>query len=289
MHDLEYVDLGSTERKVSRLGFGGAPVGLKNYIQHYDPQNTQNRNAAIEAIGRAVELGVTYFDTAAGYGDGQSEEIFREGLGSSRGLFLATKCGPTDGSGVRRSVEQSLKRLGRDFVDLLQVHGSAYKADDIDKVLASGGMADEMVKLREEGLVRHIGFTGEAQDQSFFRLLDSHRFEVMQVCYNLIFQHPYDPHWKSGSIIQAEASGLGIVTMRGLTAGLFQRWFRAAMPGLEIDFSAPLLQFQLSNPLVDVVLVGMRTVQEVEKNVAVAKDLEGRIDLPAVHEHYPES
>ena len=81
---------------------------------------------------------------------------------------------------------------------------------------------------------------------------------------------------------------MGIVTMRSLTAGLFQRWFREAVPGVEIDFSAPLLQFQLSNPLVDVALVGMRTVDEVEKNVAVTESLDGRIDLANVHEHYPE-
>jgi uncharacterized protein len=287
MAELEYVSLGSTGRKVSRLGFGGAPVGLKDYVTRYDPTDKQDRDTAVNAIRLAVDLGITYFDTAAGYGDGTSEDIFREGLGDAAGIFLATKCIPTDASGVRRSVEDSLRRLGRESLDLLQVHGSAHQPVDVDRVLAPGRMADEMEKLRDEGLVKHLGFTGEAQDQSFYRLLDSGRFEVMQVCYNLIFQHPYDPYWNSGSMVQAESADMGIVAMRGLTAGLFQRWFRAAAPGVEIDFPTALLQFQLSNPVLDVALVGMRTPTEVEKNVAVAKNLEGRIDLRAVHEHYP--
>ena len=284
---MEYVPFGSTGRKVSRLGFGGAPVGLKNYIKPYDPSNLIDRDAAVAAVGRAVELGVTYFDTAAGYGDGESEEIFREGLGDATGLFLATKCTPKDARGVRRSVEDSLRRLQRDSLDLLQVHGSRYESSDIEVVLAAGGMADEMAKLKEEGLVKHIGFTGEAQDQNFYRLLDSGRLETMQVCYNLIFQHPYDPYWNSGSMVQAESAGMGIVAMRGLTAGLFQRWFREAVPEVEIDFASVLLQFQLSNPLLDVALIGMRSPAEVERNVSVANNVDGRIDLRSVHEHYP--
>ena len=234
-----------------------------------------------------MELGVTYYDTAAAYGDGLGEEIFREGLGNATEVFLATKCVATDAAGVRRSLEESLERLGRDAIDLLQVHGSAYAPLDVDLVLAPGGMVDEMAKMQSEGLIHYIGFSGETQDQNFFRLLDSGRFETLQVCYNLIFQHPYDPHWKSGSMFQAEAAGMGIIAMRSLTAGMFQRWFRAAVPGVEIDFSAPLLQFQLSNPLVDVALVGMRSVDEVEKNVAVAENLEGRINLGEVHTHFP--
>lgn len=286
--NVEYTTFGSTGRKVSRLGFGGATAGLKNYIARFDPENRVDRDRVVAAIGRALELGVTYFDTAAAYGDGLSEEIFREGLGTAQDIFLATKCGATDAEGVRRSLEKSLVHLGRDSIDLLQLHGSVHGAPDVDRVLAPGGMADEMAKMQSEGLVRHIGFTGESQDQSFYRLLDSGRFETLQVCYNLIFQHPYDPHWKTGCMFQAEEAGMGIVTMRSLTAGLFQRWFREAVPGVEIDFSAPLLQFQLSNPLVDVALVGMRTVDEVEKNVAVTESLDGRIDLANVHEHYPE-
>jgi uncharacterized protein len=285
---MEYAELGSTGRRVSRLGFGGATAGLKNYISRYDPDNYEDRDGVVAAIHRALELGVTYFDTAAAYGDGLSEEIFREGLGTGVDVFLATKCIATDAAGVRRSLENSLDHLGRNSVDLLQVHGSVHEPADVTRMLASGGMVDEMAKMQSEGLIRHVGFTGEAQDQRFYRLLDSHRFEVMQVCYNLIFQHPYDPHWKSGSIYQAEEARMGIVTMRSLTAGLFQRWLRAAMPDVVIDCSGSLLQFQLSNPLVDVALVGMRSVEEVEKNVAVTENIEGRIDLAVVHEHYPD-
>jgi aryl-alcohol dehydrogenase-like predicted oxidoreductase len=285
---METTILGSTGRKVSRLGFGGAPAGLKDYVYRFDPGDRGQADGVVQAIRRAYELGVTYFDTAATYGDGTSERLFNEGLSGidPARIFLATKCQPCSASEVRRSLERSLRNLGRDRVDLLQVHGSI--ADDqIETVLAPGGMLDEMEKLRDEGLVSHLGFTSEAQNRALYRFFETGRFEVLQVAYNFIFQHPYDPWFRDGALYEAEERNIGIVTMRSLTSGLFQRWMETVRPDDDFDYRPSLLQFCLSNPLVDVVLTGMRTVNEVEQNVAVANDLAGRIDLKAIHDHYP--
>ena len=108
----------------------------------------------------------------------------------------------------------------------------------------------------------------------------------MQIEYNFLFQHPYDPYFRCGSLYDAEAQQLGIVNMRTATSGIFQKWIRLVNPENTFDYNAALIQFVLSNPLVDVSLLGMRDVEIVEKNVATCNDLSGRIDIAALHERY---
>ena len=81
---MEYTTLGRTGASVSRLGFGGAPAGLTNYLGDYTPEDLHQRGQVIDAIHTAVEMGVTYFDTAPGSGQGASEEIFGAALAGIR-------------------------------------------------------------------------------------------------------------------------------------------------------------------------------------------------------------
>ena len=285
---MEYVTLGSTAREVSRLGFGGATAGLRNYLREFDPDKPEDRKPVVAAIRRARELGVNYFDTAAGYGDGASERIFGEALQDEdpEDIFLASKAGVWKPEGVRASLEQSLENLRRDWIDLLQVHGTVYHDEHVEAVLRDGGMLDRMEKMREEGLIKHIGFTVEAQNKQLYQLLETGRFDVIQVCYNFIFQHPYDPSWQSGSLYDAEALGMGIVAMRSTTCGTFQKWVQAVNPENTHDYTPDLIQFEFSNPLVDVALVGMSSPERVEQNVALCEDKTGRVDLEDMHERY---
>jgi uncharacterized protein len=270
---------------VSRLGFGGAPAGLTNYLDAYSPEDLRQRAEVIDAIQRAVELGITYFDTAPAYGQGASEAIFGDALGQlGDSIFLATKLTP--GNQVRDSVEASLKRLKRDQIDLLQIHGSSYSAAQADAFLAPDGIVAQMEALRDEGLIRFLGFTTEDQNCAVYRFIESGRFDVMQLCYNLLYQHPAEQTRPFGSIFDAEAQQMGVVTMRTVTSGLFQRWVQWANPENTFDYTPALLQFVLSNPLVDVALVGMRDVHTVEANVGIAENLAGRIDIAALHEKY---
>ena len=285
---MEQAILGRTGRKVSRIGFGGAPAGLRNYLGSYDPGNPGDRESALGAVRRAWEKGITYFDTAPGYGDGESESILGEALVGlpSAEVFLATKVGVWEETSVARSLEGSLRRLRRGYVDLLQLHGTVWQADQVDRVLRPGGQLEQMEKLREDGLVRAIGFTSECENEAAEKLLETGRFDALQVLYNLLFQHPCDPHWKSGTLIRAEELGMGIITMRALTSGAFQNWMRQVRPDDCFDYGPALLQFPLSNPLVDVVLVGMRSAREVEQNAAVGSDTGRRVDLAAMHRKY---
>ncbi len=283
---MEHAVLGRTGREVSRLGFGGAPAGLKNYLDEYDPALPDQREGVVAAILRALELGVTYFDTAPGYGAGVSESIFGEALaGCGERVFVATKIGAS-AEGARRSLEGSLERLRRDGVDLVQIHGSSYSVAQTEAMLAPGGIVAELEQLREEGLTRAIGFTTEDTNDSVYRLIRSGRLDVMQICYNMIYQHPYEPTRPFGSILEADDAGMGVVTMRTLTSGILQNWIRAVNPDDTFNYNAALLQFVLANPLVDVALVGMRDIATVECNVDVANDLDGRIPLDRMHERY---
>jgi hypothetical protein len=270
---------------VSRLGFGGAPAGLSNYLGAYDAAAAANRATMLAALRRAVELGVTYFDTAPGYGDGLAEEIFGEALDGVP-VFLATKVPLTAAGQVRQSVEASLRRLRRDRIDLLQLHGSSYGPDEMDAVLRPGGMLEELARLKQEGLIGLTGFTSEDNNTAVFRFIDSGGFDAMQLCYNFLHQHPYDPTRPFGSLIEAKRRGMATVTMRTATSGTLQRWLRMVNPADTFDYTPALIQFVLSNPLVDVALVGMRDPAEVAANVRLWRDIEGRIDIAALHARY---
>ena len=183
-------------------------------------------------------------------------------------------------------MESSLKRLQRDSLDLLQIHGSSYSQQQGDAYFSSGGMLEQMLKLKEEGLIRALGFTTEDNNPAVYRFINCGHFDVIQLCYNLLYQHPAEFTRPFGTMFEAEAQEMGIVTMRTVTSGLFQRWVQWANPDNTFDYTPALLQFNLSNPLVDVALVGMRDASTVQANVAICEDFAGRIDLDALHKKY---
>jgi aryl-alcohol dehydrogenase-like predicted oxidoreductase len=282
---MEYVQFGKTGATVSRLGFGGAVAGARNYIRPYDPDSGESKALIWGALETALELGVTYFDTAPAFGKGVSESIFGDVLGGvdPKKTFLATKCVPADYDGVMRSLEGSLKRLRRDYVDLFQIHGGTYTAERARQILAPGGMLEAMEKLKREGYVRFIGFTSEDNNPAVFDFIECRRFDAAQLCYNIFFQHGYEPNRPFGSLLAAENRGLGLTAMRSATSGAFQRWMKMIRPEDTYDYTPALIQFALSNPLLDVVLLGMRSPERVRRDVAIANDFAGRIDLKALH------
>jgi aryl-alcohol dehydrogenase-like predicted oxidoreductase len=288
---LESARLGRAAFQAPRIGFGGAPAGLTNYLDPFSPVDTKQREGVVAAIVHAVASGITYFDTAAAYGTGESEKIFGEGLenagiASKRSdLYIATKVSHNEPN-PRESIEKSLASLRLDQIDLVQVHGTTYTPEARGQTLRKNGTLEILEQARDEGLIRHIGFTTEDQNPPVYEFIESGRFDVMQTCYNLVFQHTYEPTRPFGSIYEADHAGMGIVTMRSLTASVFQRWMKAARPDDDFDYSPALLQFVLSNKLIDVALVGMRTPEEVDKNIAVLNDTEGRFDLDELHEKF---
>lgn len=273
-----------TGATVSRLGFGGAAIGLTNYLGVYDAK--ASRETSVLAVRQAAAGGITYFDTAPGYGSGLSEEIFGEALEGMAGLTIATKVKAEPGTDVRASLEASLARLRRPRIDLLQIHGTSIDAETCRAILAPGGIAEQMRRLRDEGLVAAVGFTSEDNNASVYALIEQGGFDTMQIAYNLLLQHPYEPTRPFGSLFAAKERGMFTVAMRTITSSIFQRWVRMANPGNEFDYTGALIQFVLSNRLIDVALVGMRTEGDVVANLAEWRAIEQRIDVDALWGRY---
>jgi predicted aldo/keto reductase-like oxidoreductase len=126
---------------------------------------------AIALTRRAVELGINYFDTAHGYWDGRSEEVYGKVLPEVRQqVFLTTKATERTRRGAEDQLHRSLKRLRTDFVDLWQVHGIQDK-DDVAKVFAPGGAIEAFEAAKKAGKCRFIGFTGHHDPEAHLGML----------------------------------------------------------------------------------------------------------------------
>ena len=271
---------GRTGLIVTRLGMGGFPFGGINEAAGWNPFEPEGRKTAIATIRHALEQGITYFDTAPGYGDGNSESIYGEALeGVSAPYVLATKC-PWSGVGaseVMASVEASLKRLRRESVDVVQFHGGMFTEADARHILQNGPL-DALGRLREQGKVRFVGFTCE-EPFTALPLLASGAFDVAQLRYNLL-NHQAAEH----ALPRAQASDVGVAVMRPMTSGILQRILRDLAPEwlAARDPHEVCLSFVLSDPRVHTALVGARWKEEVDRNIAMVNEFTPPLDLSAV-------
>jgi len=191
---MKYRTLGRTGLLVSEIGFGCGNIG--GLMVRGSPEEQ------IAAVDHALKLGINYFDTAPQYGNGKSETNLGQVLRQLKpDVRVATKVGISredlkDLRGtIRRSVETSLKRLGRERLDLLQLHSpvSSDAGDDpnrwtlgLKNVLGKEGVADVFEQMRSEKLISHLGFTGLGETDSLHRIVSSQRFDVIQAYYNLL-------------------------------------------------------------------------------------------------------
>jgi aryl-alcohol dehydrogenase-like predicted oxidoreductase len=286
---MQYRTLGRTGLRVSEIGVGGAQFGLANYMGRWDPFTEDAQRVVTATVHRALELGYTYFDTAPGYGNGRSEEMLGHALkGRREQAIIATKVGEGQWTpeGIRASVEASLRRLQVDAIDVIQFHDGWYHPEQVGQILRGGGL-ETFQRLKQEGKVRFIGFTAEGPSAGVEELIATGAFDTMQIRYNLMFQHPSDFENNEGVIRQADARGMGIVLMRPLTSGVFQRLMTQTFPQIDtLEVGRMLLNYVLSDPYVDVALVGMRDLRLVERNNAISDDVASRIDLAALHDRY---
>jgi L-galactose dehydrogenase/L-glyceraldehyde 3-phosphate reductase len=234
---VEQRRLGNTGLSVSALGFGCGAVGGLMVRGGHTEQTA--------AVARALDAGVTYFDTAPSYGEGRSEEnlgrVLRE-LGVWRDVVVGTKVRlrPSDlddpAAAIQRSCEASLRRLGHEPVDLLQLHNPiAESASAAASVPGSshalgietvcGPVADGMRQLVSRGLVRHIGITGLGQTGAVHGTVTSGIFATTQTYFNALNPSGAYPGAGGGEqdfaglIGAAAASGVGVIAIRVMAAG----------------------------------------------------------------------
>jgi aryl-alcohol dehydrogenase-like predicted oxidoreductase len=248
---MNYRQLGRTGLRVSALGFGCGDVG--GLIVRGTPAERER------AVARAVELGVNYFDTAAAYGHGRSEENLGEVLQRLRpNVFVGTKfrVEPDDlrdiGGAITRSLEASLRRLRLERVDLLQLHNRIATTSDGRSLVVSTVLDDVVAalgRLREAGKIRFYGITALGDTDAVHRVLTAGALDTAQVCYNLLnpsagFPVPrgFPAQDFSQLLTPARGHGVGVIVIRVLAAGaLSGRLERhpVAVPSVEPIASGP--------------------------------------------------
>lgn len=227
---MRYRPLGRTGLTVSEIGFGcGSQGGLMVRGERKDQ---------LEAATRAIESGINYFDTAASYGDGESERNLGEVLRELKAdVYVGTKASVRTAAvddikgALIRSVEGSLGRLGRDSVDLIQLHSRISE----ERRPASGSLSAEDVveeavdafeALRTQGKTRFYGITGMGETAAVHRVIGAGAVYTVQTVYNLLNPSAGRPVLSGfyaqdfgGLLRLAAESGTGTIVIRALAAG----------------------------------------------------------------------
>ncbi len=263
---MQKIELGRTGLLVSRMALGGYPFGGVNRAHGWDPWSTEGRATAIATINRAIDLGVTYIDTAPAYGDGNSETLIGEVMRTRRDeCVLATKVkweGMTRDS-VIASVRASLKRLQTGRLDIVQFHGGMFTHKEYEHIV--DGPLEGLLELQRGGEIGFIGLTTE-EPWTARPFMRHDEFSVFQLAYNFIYQSA-----ARNVLDDARRLNAGVVTMRTMTSGILQRAARYLAPEWQDarDIYEVCLKFVLSDSRVHAAIVGMRWPEEVERNVAL--------------------
>ncbi len=242
--------LGKTGLRVTRITVGGYHMRVRS------------EEEGIRIIHRAIDLGVNFFDSAHKYHDGASDETYGKALkgGLRQKIFLMTKAQLRDRDGAMRQLEESLKRMQTDYLDLWQCHEVSTHAE-VDKIFSPGGSLEAFVKAKKEGKVRHIGFTGHHDPTVHQRLLDGFDgWETVQHPVNLI-----DPHYLSfiNSVLpNIRKKGLGLLAMKSNAIGEITKNRIASIDEC--------LRFTWSHDI-DTLVSGVETVDQLEHNVLACK------------------
>ena len=297
---MKFRKLGRTGLNVSEVGFGGWAIG--------GSWGPQSEAASVGALNRALDLGVNFIDTAAGYGNGKSEEIIGSVLKTRRDeVIVATKTPPTDGPWppspyckvstrypekyLRENIEQRLRHLGTDRIDILQLHTWTRAWNRNPEAF------EVLRKIKAEGKVRFVGVSTPEHDQnSVIDLMRGGWVDVVQVIYNIFEQEP-----AAELLPTAAETGVGIIVRvvfdeGSLTGkwtqdtvfpeGDFRRNYfqgdrlgraveRARKVGLDLEGSGltlpqAALKFALSHSAVGTVIPGMRSTAKADANCGVS-------------------
>jgi len=166
--------LGRTGQRVPILAFG---TGSRFMLY-------EKEDEALQALNRAIDLGITYIDTAHSYGGGKSEERIGKLMVTRRKeVFLATKIGARKADEAMRQIELSLKRLQTDHVDLLHIHQLA-SLEDLAAIEAPDGVLKAVYKARDQKMARFIGITCHADPTALKTALERHDFDCTQMALN---------------------------------------------------------------------------------------------------------
>lgn len=259
---MQYRDFGKLEYKVSALGFGAMRLPE-------DEKGNVDRDYAVAIIREGIDAGINYVDTAPLYNRGQSEEVVGEALtdGYRERVWLSTKNQRVndDPDDWRRRLEESMKKLRADYLDVYHMWGISWKEFEGHLSIKNGPLAAAR-KAQDDGLFRHLFFSFHAPPEDFFKIVDTGEFVGCTVQYNLIDRK------NEAGIAHAAAKGLAVVIMGPVGGG------RLAGPSSVIEdagFSAAstpelALRFVLANADVSCAISGMSSREQLVENLATA-------------------
>jgi uncharacterized protein len=254
--------LGKTGIEVSILGFGSG----SRFLMYSD------EDKALAAMSRALDLGITYIDTAHSYGDGKSEERIGRLMPEKRKqITLATKLSARTADDARRQIELSLKRLQTDRLDVLHIHALA-GAEDLAAIEKPDGILKALYEARDQKITRAIGITCHAAPAALKTALERHDFDCTQMALNAAMARMAEgqggmkatPMAQGGfeelALPVAVRKGMGIIAMKVFAQD-------------QIVGAAPiekLLAYALSLP-VSLASVGMPKLEFIERNIELAR------------------
>jgi aryl-alcohol dehydrogenase-like predicted oxidoreductase len=240
---LAKTKLGQTGVDVTRFGLGGEGV-----------LRTEGREPeATRLIRRAVDLGVTYFESARAYAG--SEEYLGKALGSDRqNIFLTSKSAQRTKLAALRDLDTTLRNLRTDYLDLWQVHDLRTEAEWLT-VTGPGGALEAFEQARSAGKVRFIGITGHHDPFLLQRAIQEYEFATVLMPVNVAEAHLHG--FIDGGAPAAKQRGMAVVGMKVMGGGVY---LRAGLP------AGALLRWALAQAI-DVVTVGCGNTQELEDNI----------------------
>jgi len=278
---MDYVSLGATDLRVSRLGVGTAAFGLDQYGIPAPGEGSVEPAESIANIHRAVEGGVNLFDTAPAYGC--SEELLGKALADHKNCWIATKVPLPENIDevshaelmhrVEESLDGSLRRLRRDVLDVVQIHNATVE------ILQQGKLVCCLERAREAGKLRYIGASVYGEEAALTAIRTG-KIQVLQVALSLLDQRMCDK-----VIPEARAAGVGVLTRSVLLKGTLTKRAQWLPPSLQALSQASeravselgtcwealpsmALRFCLSVDGVHCVLSGVRNSAEVEDCLA---------------------
>jgi aryl-alcohol dehydrogenase-like predicted oxidoreductase len=259
------VALGNTAPMPERpFGQTGFQVRLFSLGGQATLERSGRRDDAVAIIERALDLGVNYIDTAAAYGRGVSQSYIGEVMAARRNeVFLATKTHDRTRDGSLQLLEDSLRRLQTDRLDLWQLH-NIRTTDDLDAIFAADGAIQALTQARDEKVVKFLGITGHYDPQVLIDGLARFEFDAILMALNAADRH-HTPFIETVLPV-AKARKLGIIGMKVPARG---RMFRTG----GVSTMRDAMYYVLSLP-VSTIIVGCDTVAQLEENVALARDFQ---------------
>jgi predicted aldo/keto reductase-like oxidoreductase len=251
--------LGKTGVEVPILGLGTVALG-----------NIMDAKKAAALLNKALDLGVTYIDTApartriallTGYGKAHAylNGVLKE---RRKEVFLVTKCLETDGDKTLSLLKKNLEELGVDQVDLTYTHSIGHAVYDFDALVGDKGPMATLEQARKDGLTRFVGITGHNRPEKFAKVIAKRSIDVMMNAVNIVDRHTYafeDVVWP-----EARKQRIGLVAMKVYGGGITA----CKMPE---ELRRTSFRFAQSVPGVALTVIGMGSEKELEQNVEWAK------------------